>query len=185
LTSVPAASTLVAGAPAGPAAQATPPAVPTPAPAATLPPAVQLAMHLAPLRTAPDGTHRLTVRLHPAELGRVEVRVEVRDGVVSVLLTPGVDATRDLLREALGDLRRDLAGQGFQSATLDVADPRSGPGRQGAQPGLPANPDDPGSRQRDLTGTGGASGLDPGPDHEGMASGRRDADGRLLLDVRI
>ena len=73
----------------------------TPPPAAT-----QLVQHLAPLRTGPDGVHRMTVSLSPKELGPVQLRVEVRDGTLSLQVAGSNDLAREALRAAMPDLRK-------------------------------------------------------------------------------
>jgi flagellar hook-length control protein FliK len=98
-----------AATPAQPAA----PAVPTPA-------AAQVAMHIAPLRPDADGIHRLTVHLHPVDLGPVQVVAEIRDGDISVRLTGGTDAGTEALRSSLDDLRRELTDSGFRNCSLDL-----------------------------------------------------------------
>ena len=63
----------------------------------------------------------MIVRLTPEELGPVELRVDVgRDGV-SIRLTGMHEATREMLRSSLADLRRDLEDGGLPDVGLDVA----------------------------------------------------------------
>jgi flagellar hook-length control protein FliK len=84
-------------------------------------------MQIAPLRLDADGIHRLTVHLHPADLGLVSVVAEIRDGAVHVQLAGATDAGRESLRGALGDLRRELQESGFDRCSLDLRDsPPSG-----------------------------------------------------------
>lgn len=63
------------------------------------------------LLTRGEGTHSLMLRLHPADLGEVQVTVTVRDGVVDVTLSAGREAQL-ALRTGVGELRSliDLAG---------------------------------------------------------------------------
>jgi flagellar hook-length control protein FliK len=116
-----------AAAPAGQAAPAAP-ALPTP-------PAAQLAMRIVPLRLDADGVHRLTVNLHPADLGPVQVVAEIRNGEISVQLSGATDAGHDALRDALADLRRDLQAAGFTNCTLDLR--QGNPQQDQARQGLP------------------------------------------------
>ena len=82
-----------------------------------------------PLRRGPDGVHRLTVRLHPDELGEVGVTVTLRGGRVDLALVSGSDSSREVLRSALPDLRRELEAGGLVAGSLDVrADARAGDG---------------------------------------------------------
>jgi len=63
----------------------------------------------------------MIVRLTPEELGPVELRVDVgRDGM-SIRLTGMHEATREVLRAHLPELRRDLADGGLPDVGLDVA----------------------------------------------------------------
>jgi flagellar hook-length control protein FliK len=77
-------------------------------------------MRIVPLRLDADGVHRLTVQLHPVDLGPVQVVAEIRNGDINVQLTSGTDAANDALRDALGDLRRELQDAGFGNTSLDL-----------------------------------------------------------------
>jgi flagellar hook-length control protein FliK len=77
-------------------------------------------MRIAPLRLDADGVHRLTVQLHPVDLGPVQVVAEIRNGDINVQLTGTTDAGTDAIRNALGDLRRELEDSGFANCTLDL-----------------------------------------------------------------
>ena len=116
------------GAPTAPGAPPTSGA--PPASGAPLPPASQVAMHLVPLRLDADGIHRLTVHLHPADLGMVSLVAEIREGSVHLQLAGATEAGREALRAALPDLRRELQQGGFARCSLDL-----GPGTpQGGHP---------------------------------------------------
>jgi flagellar hook-length control protein FliK len=65
---------------------------------------------------------RLTVHLHPADLGAVQVIATMDDGTVSLQLLAGSSATREALRASLGVLRSDLAAAGLDGTRLDVSD---------------------------------------------------------------
>jgi flagellar hook-length control protein FliK len=103
--------------PAGPVADA----VPAP-PTAPIPhsPAAQLSMRIVPLRLDADGVHRLTVHLHPADLGPVQVVAEIHNGDISVQLSGATDAGNEALRASLDDLRRELDQSGFKNCSLDL-----------------------------------------------------------------
>ncbi|HEY7135159.1 MAG TPA: flagellar hook-length control protein FliK [Acidimicrobiia bacterium] len=75
---------------------------------------------VAPLRTQPDGSYRLTVDLHPAELGRVQLEVHVEHGVVNVHLQADHASTSALLREGLQDLRNRLQAAGVRAGGVVV-----------------------------------------------------------------
>ncbi|MBG0833309.1 flagellar hook-length control protein FliK [Planomonospora sp. ID67723] len=133
----------------GPVAEATAPAVPAapqsfattqaaavervsaPAPQQPAPPASQIAVHVLPLRQDPDGIHRLTIHLHPVDLGPISVVAELRNGAVHLQLAGTSDVAFDALRSALPDLKQELEEGGFSSCTLDLQ--REAP--NGGQPG--------------------------------------------------
>jgi hypothetical protein len=119
----PAAAAPATAAVAGPAVPAVAPvAVAEPAaPAAPAPPVSgQVAQQVAVLRTAPDGTHTMTVVLTPETLGPVEVQVTLTQGSVELTLKSATEAGRSALLEALPDLRRDLAGAGLTCTNASV-----------------------------------------------------------------
>jgi flagellar hook-length control protein FliK len=109
----------VASSPAAPA-----PAAPTPtasAPTADPTPlANQLAKPIFSLQHAGAGEHVVTVTVNPESLGPVTVRAHVDAAGMRVELFAPTDAGRDAIRSILGDLKRDLAGQGL-SSTLDLS----------------------------------------------------------------
>ncbi|WP_304606007.1 flagellar hook-length control protein FliK [Actinotalea lenta] len=104
---------------------ATAPAAP-PAGAATPPPlADQLGVRLGALRTAPLGDHVLTMRVEPDSIGPVRVVAHIAHDGVRIELLGATDQARNALRQALPDLRRDLAATGM-SADLDLGDHSGG-----------------------------------------------------------
>jgi flagellar hook-length control protein FliK len=114
-------------------------AAPPPSAAPPAPPAAQIAMRIVPLRLEADGVHRLTVNLHPADLGPVQVVAEIRNGDVSLQLSGSTDAGTAALRDSLDDLRRELTDAGFGNCDLDLrqgsADARQEQPRQHFGPG--------------------------------------------------
>ena len=111
----------VAAAVAAPAVPAATP-VPTAEPAAPAAPPVagQVAQQVAVLRSAPDGTHTMTVVLTPETLGPVEVQVTLSQGSVDLALKSATEAGRAALLDALPDLRRDLASAGLTCTNASV-----------------------------------------------------------------
>jgi flagellar hook-length control protein FliK len=105
-------------------------AAPEPAPAATpappRPPAEQLVNVLRPLQRDADGTYTLKLEMKPPELGRVEMRIEVRDGVMHAAIRTEHAHTAELVRNALDDLRARLDADGVTAGRLSVDDGRSG-----------------------------------------------------------
>jgi flagellar hook-length control protein FliK len=97
---------------------------------ASAPPAEQLVSVLRPLRTAPDGSYRIRLELRPPELGRVELRVEMRDGVLSASLHTDNEGAATTLQNALGELRARLEATGVRAGSLSVDDGRAGTDRQ-------------------------------------------------------
>jgi hypothetical protein len=83
-------------------------------------------------RAVQDGTRMLTMELHPAELGRVEVRLSFHDGGIGVQMTLDRPETYDAFARDRGVMERQLADAGINLMTggLDL--------RFGQQPGHPA-----------------------------------------------
>lgn len=73
-----------------------------------------------------EGTHSITLRLHPADLGEVHVTVSVRDGAVQVTLAAGREA-QEALRAGSGELRSLLDLAGASGGQLVVRDLPSSP----------------------------------------------------------
>jgi flagellar hook-length control protein FliK len=130
-------------------------------------------MRIAPLRLDADGIHRLTVQLHPVDLGPVQVVAEIRNGDINVQLTSATDAATDAIRDAINDLRRDLQDAGFGNTTLDL---RQGNAQQ-----------DQGRQQFNSPG-GAGGGRDgssaPQPQNEPAPVVRRPAPGSGRLDIQ-
>jgi flagellar hook-length control protein FliK len=170
----------VAPAPAAGAAQ---PAAPLPGSPAAL--AAQVVTGVTPLRQGPDGTHHLTLRLDPGHLGPVTVVAEVKNGSIRLELTAVVPAAQEALRQAAGDLRRDLADAGFGSAAVDV---RSGDaGAQNPNGGLGDRSD-----RRSAQGPGGYADSGGGPVREPRGDRAADREavryrtgGVRAVDVRV
>ncbi|WP_084125124.1 flagellar hook-length control protein FliK [Demequina sp. NBRC 110054] len=81
--------------------------------------ATQLTGQLAQLKQLPQGEHVLTLSITPETFGQVKVVAHITQDGVSVQLFGASDASREALRQALGDLRRDLAATGL-TADLDL-----------------------------------------------------------------
>jgi flagellar hook-length control protein FliK len=84
--------------------------------------AAQLSAHLRHVRRTTDGRHEATLVLDPEHLGPVRVRLTLDDGALHVQLAGLHPAAGDALRDALPDLRRQLADAGLALASADVAD---------------------------------------------------------------
>ncbi|MEK9724002.1 MAG: flagellar hook-length control protein FliK [Rhodospirillaceae bacterium] len=68
-----------------------------------------------------DGQDRITIRLNPAELGRVEVKMELtHDGRTTAVVTADNRETLDLLRRDSSDLQKALEEGGLQLSDSDL-----------------------------------------------------------------
>jgi len=86
----------------------------TPRPSVPAAPAAQVAVHIA--RAFDDGVRRLEVRLNPAELGRVEVKLDVaNDGRVIAVVSAERQETLDLLQRDSRSLERGLQDAGIRA----------------------------------------------------------------------
>jgi hypothetical protein len=83
------------------------------------------------LASAGRGEHTVTVAVNPENLGPVTVQAHISASGVRVELFAASPDGRDVLRQILPDLKRDLAGSGL-NATLDLS---SGGHPSGGQPG--------------------------------------------------
>jgi len=117
-------------------ATAAPPA-PTPPP-----PAEQLAAVIRPLPKSPDGSYQIKIEMRPPELGRVDMRVEMRDGVVHASIHTERSDTADLVRSALDDLRSRLDSDGLRSGQFTVDSQGAGTSGRGDQSANPDRVDD-------------------------------------------
>src|SRR5205823_11324611 len=98
----------------------------------------QIVAVVAPLRRSGDGSYRLNLHLRPAELGPVNLEIQIHHGVVELHMGAENEHARELLSSSLEDLRRDLTQAGLNPGRLDVSDGNQ-PRRQfGAQPGMSA-----------------------------------------------
>jgi flagellar hook-length control protein FliK len=169
---------------AAPVATPTAGAAPLPGSPAAL--AEQVLTRISPLRQGPDGTHHLTMRLDPGHLGPVTVVAEVKNGAIRLELTAVVPAAQDALRQAAGDLRRDLADAGFGSAAVDVRSAGAGAGEP--RGGLGDRSDGrsaQGNAGSADSGTGGPAFEPRGDravDHQAIRSG---TGGHRTVDVRV
>ena len=110
--STPAAATTVDPLAAADAAAAAEIDVPTPP--------QQIAEALRDVRRMTDGSHRLSLQLHPEELGVVQLEVAVRDGQLHLRAATELDSTRRLLNASLPELRAQLADAGVSAGSLEV-----------------------------------------------------------------
>ncbi len=108
--------------------------------------ASQLATILAPAAHQPDGSYQVTIHLQPEDLGAVHVELHLEGSTVNVSLHADGDATRDMLRQNLDQLRQQLESGGLSTGRFDVG---SGPASDGeggttGQEQAPTTPAPPG-----------------------------------------
>jgi hypothetical protein len=105
-----------------------------------------------------DGMHRLTLRLHPADLGEVKVILTVKDNTVDVTLSAG-PAAREALREGSPQLRALLELAGATTGQLVVRDlaPLTGATPTGTAPSTTLDGDLTGGDPRGGEGLGDGS----------------------------
>jgi hypothetical protein len=130
-------------------------------------PTAQIAPTLVTLARAADGTQQMTVRLHPAELGMVQVRIErATSGLTQIDITADRPETLLALQHDQPALHRALDQAGVPSAGRTIsfhavppAPASSGgdaaPGHSGGQHAPAARPNYPGA---DADGSGGGGG---------------------------
>jgi flagellar hook-length control protein FliK len=120
------------------------PAVAAPAPSPAAPPPAQAS--LAPPPGSPafpaalgaqlqtwlrDGVQYASLELHPRDMGPIDVRIALRDGVTQVELAADVQATREALAEALPALAESLGDVGLSLAGGSVSDQTGQRAREG------------------------------------------------------
>ncbi len=72
------------------------------------------------LSAAADGTKRLDLQLHPAELGTVTITLVSRNGEMSALIRPDKAETTELMHKQLDHIRTALEQQGLKVDKLEV-----------------------------------------------------------------
>ena len=99
---------------------------------APAPVATQLAAHLSNFRGRADGSYETTLTLHPADLGKVSIRIEVLNGTVAIHAMGAQAATVDALRDAMPQLQQELSDAGLNLIGSQVSQ-QSGQGDQSAE----------------------------------------------------
>ncbi|MGZ4484240.1 MAG: flagellar hook-length control protein FliK, partial [Nocardioidaceae bacterium] len=144
----------------GPATAATPTAPTAPTGSGPSPAVSQVVPAVTRLVSRGDGTNRLVLKLHPADLGEVQVTVTVRGRAVDVTLAAG-PAARDALHQGSGQLRWLLDLTGHVTGQLVVRDLPSAPST-GSGPrldlGTPSHPGSNGGNANDAGAPGGSTG---------------------------
>ena len=73
-----------------------------------------------------DGVRQATLSLAPAELGRLSIRIKVRDGKVTAVVRAESPETLDVLERHLPELRSALAQSGLEPGSFDLGLEREG-----------------------------------------------------------
>jgi flagellar hook-length control protein FliK len=96
-----------------------------------MPPAQQIVAQLTvAIQRAPGD--RVEIRLDPPELGRVQIELSSRDGVLHAVVTSERPEVHDLMRRHAEMLRQELAAAGHAGVRLDFAN-GSGQGERGRE----------------------------------------------------
>ncbi len=123
-----------------------------------------------PLPKSADGSYQIKIEMRPPELGRVDMRVEMRDGVLHTSIHTERSETADLVRSALDDLRAKLDADGLRSGQFTVDSQGAGNQGHGDEAATPERLDD--------TTTN-------GPDAAVVVPSTTTSTSNSLLDVRI
>jgi flagellar hook-length control protein FliK len=91
----------------------------------------QVARAVHGIRRDDDGSHSMTIRLDPPELGSVELEVHIRDGRLHVHATTDSPVTRDVIARAMPELRAALDATGITAGSLEVGARAGGHGLTG------------------------------------------------------
>jgi flagellar hook-length control protein FliK len=111
-----------------------------------------------------DGTHELTVQLHPAELGAVNVNASIRDGALTVTVACADQSAHAAVAAALPHLQHELHSAGFTGVDVSLGQRSPNPNAAHTRPGpdLPGEPapDDHDQPPTDRRRSRSAAGLD-------------------------
>jgi flagellar hook-length control protein FliK len=99
----------------------------------------QLVSVLRPLHAQRDGSYSLSLELQPAELGRVQLEVTVRNGEIGLHLVADRASTDQLLRGTVAQLRAELESAGFRAGHVGVGGSQTQAGGGGTGPGTGRN----------------------------------------------
>jgi hypothetical protein len=134
-------------------------------PTSTATPAAQITPALVTLARTADGSQQMTVRLHPAELGMVQIRIErAASGVTQIDITSDEPETLRALQRDQPALHRTLDDAGIPAAgrtvnfhTVQPAAPSASSGSSGSGQGSGPHPP-AGRTNHGGTDTGGSAG---------------------------
>jgi flagellar hook-length control protein FliK len=89
-----------------------------------------------------DGTHELTVQLHPAELGAVNVNASIRNGALTVTVACADQSAHAAVAAALPNLQHELQSAGFTGVDVSLGQRSPNPDAAHTRPaqGAPGEP---------------------------------------------
>jgi flagellar hook-length control protein FliK len=82
----------------------------------------QITTAVSTLRQHGDGSYHVSVHLHPADLGPVDLDVQLHHDTIELHMHAEHDHARELLHDHIGDIRHELEQLGLQATTVDVGD---------------------------------------------------------------
>lgn len=69
-----------------------------------------------------NGTQQLTLILRPAHLGRIDMKISIKDGVMTAQLTASSKGARDVIEQNLPSLRQSFAAQQLQVERIEITE---------------------------------------------------------------
>ena len=82
----------------------------------------QITTAVSTLRQHGDGSYHVSVHLHPADLGPVDLDVQLHHDSIELHMHAEHEHARELLHDHIGDIRHELEQLGLQATTVDVGD---------------------------------------------------------------
>lgn len=74
------------------------------------------------LQAFKNGTQQLTLILRPAHLGRIDMKILMKDGVMTAQLTASSKGAREVMEQNLPSLRQSFASQQLQVERIDITE---------------------------------------------------------------
>ncbi|RKD75368.1 flagellar hook-length control protein FliK [Sinobaca qinghaiensis] len=74
------------------------------------------------LQAFKNGTQQLTLILRPAHLGRIDMKILMKDGVMTAQLTASSKGAREIMEQNLPSLRQSFASQQLQVERIDITE---------------------------------------------------------------
>ena len=147
----------------------------TPPPPAKQTPQIQVAMQIA--KAVQNGTDRISIRLNPAELGRVDIKLEIsQTGLVAATITVDRPETLEMLRADSRSLEQALLDAGLDANRENLNFSLRDQGQNGK--GLAQGDDGP-------DGFGGGTNDDADSIGMALADARRNGAANRALDINV